>query len=141
MGVDFNKKFVVIIDKDMPAWQVMNTSGHIAAYLGNKLTDHFDTGKYFLTKDGANLPRNSQYPIVTLAATKEQLKAMAEKVESSGLLHIFYVPEMMETTDDKKLEQTLAGKNKKDMVYSGIGIFGLKSDVDQMTKDLVLWGK
>ncbi|OGG06182.1 lysine--tRNA ligase [Candidatus Gottesmanbacteria bacterium RIFCSPHIGHO2_01_FULL_42_12] len=138
---DFSKKFVVIIDKDLPAWQIMNTSGHIAAFLGNKLTDPFDTGKHFVTKDGMNMPRNSQYPVITLSATKDQLKPLAEKLLDSKLTHIFYVPEMMETTDDERLEQMLLEKNKNQIVFAGIGIYGPKDEVDELTRDLALWGK
>lgn len=138
---DFEKKFVIIIDSDLPDWQIMNTSGHIAAFLGNKMTENFDTGKFFLSKEGKNLPRNSQYPIITLSATKEQLSLLADKIDESGLLHIYYVPEMMETTDDKKLEQMLLAKNNKDLVYAGIGLFGPKAEVDKLTKEFTLWGK
>ncbi len=138
---DFDQKFVIIIDRDLPAWQVMNTSGHIAAFLGNKMKSNFDTGKFFLSKDGKCLPRNSQYPVITLSASQAQLTELSYLVEESGLLHIYYVPEMMETTDDRKLEEVLLTKNKKDIVYAGIGVFGPKDQVDKLTKDLVLWGK
>ena len=32
------------------------------------MTDSFDTGKFFTTNDGVNLPRNTQYPIIVLEA-------------------------------------------------------------------------
>lgn len=138
---DFDQKFVIVIDASLPEWQIMNTSGHIAAFLGNKMTSNFDTGRFFLSKDGKNLPRNSQYPVVTLSATKDQLSELADKVGESGLLHIYYVPEMMETTDDQKLEGMLAAKNNRDLIYAGIGMFGPKSEIDKLTKNLTLWGK
>lgn len=139
VGQDVNHKLVIVIDRSLPAWQVMNTSAHAAAFLGNKMTEKFDTGKYFVTKDGVNLPRNSQYPIITLSATKDQLKKLISKVRDSGLLYIGYVPDMMKTTDDNKLAKTLSEKDDSQIDYVGVGIFGENSKVEVLTKDLPLW--
>jgi lysyl-tRNA synthetase class 2 len=141
MKQDFEYKFVIVIDNKLPAWQIMNTSGHIAAFLGNKMDKHFDTGKYFSTKDGGSLPRNSQYPIITLSASSSQLKDLMQQVRDSGLLYIGYVPEMMETTNDKKLEQILNQKSEDEIQYTGIGFFGPKDTINQLTEKFSLWGK
>jgi lysyl-tRNA synthetase class 2 len=136
---DFDQKIVIIIDSSLPAWQIMNTSGHIAAFLGNKMTSDFDTGKYFVTKDGVNLPRNTQYAIVTLSATKEQLKQLISKVREADILYIGYVPEMMATSNDKKLAQMLGSKTDTEVEYAGIGLFGSKDKIDLLTKSFPLW--
>jgi len=138
---DFTQKLVVVINPDLPAWQVMNTSAHIAAFLGNKMSADFDTGKYFTTKDGANLPRNTQYPIVTLTASPSQLKHLMAEVRKTNLLYIGYVPEMMVTTDDKKLAGLLAAKDDFEIDYAGIGLFGPKNEVDALTQKYPLWGQ
>ena len=136
---DFDKKFVIVIDSKLPSWQVMNTSGHIAAFLGNKMTDNFDTGKHFSTKDGLNIPRNCQYPIITLSTNKSELKDLIDKVKDTALLFIGYVPEMMDTSDDKKLSEMLGNKISVDVEYAGVGIFGSKAEVDRLTKKYKLW--
>ncbi len=66
MNQDFTKRISIVVDKNLPNWQVLNTVGHISAYFGNKLASEFGTGDYFVTKDGINLPRNTQYPIIVL---------------------------------------------------------------------------
>ncbi|MBI3980878.1 lysine--tRNA ligase [Candidatus Microgenomates bacterium] len=136
---DFAQKLVIVIDKNLPGWQLMNTSAHAAAFLGNKMESPFDTGKFFQTKDGVNHPRNSQYGIVTLAATKKELKELMDQVRKSDLLYIGYIPEMMEATDDQKLAKMVAKKRDEEIEYTGIGIFGPKEKVDQLTKKFVLW--
>lgn len=136
---DFQKKVVLVIDSSLPAWQVMNTSGHLAAFLGNKMSDPFDTGKHFTSKDGTNLPRNSQYPIITLSASKEELAQLVSKVRQSGLLYLAYLPEMMETSNDKKLSEMIGNKTDSEIVYSGIGVFGPVEKVDLLTKTFPLW--
>ena len=101
----------------------------------------FDTGKYFTTKDGANLPRNTQYPIVTLTASPSQLKHLMAEVRKTNLLYIGDVPEMMVTTDDKKLAGLLAAKDDFEIDYAGIGLFGPKNEVDALTQKYPLWGQ
>ncbi|MDP2861012.1 MAG: lysine--tRNA ligase [bacterium] len=140
-GQDFSKKFVVILNKDEEIWRAMNALGHITAFLGNKMTDVFDTGDYFVTKDEIKHPRNSQYPVITLSATGEKLINLMEKVRESGLLYIGYVPEMIDTTNDEKLEKMIANKEDKNIVYIGIGIFGDTNNVDALTKGLTLYKK
>ncbi len=58
---DFTKRFAIVLNKDLPSWQVLNTVAHISAYLGNKIEiqSPFDTGKYFITQDQKQHPRNS----------------------------------------------------------------------------------
>lgn len=136
---DFDHKIAIFIDSDLPGWQIMNTSGHIAAFLGNKMTKDFDTGKSFLSKDGLPLPRNSQHPIITLKAAKAELKYLMDRVRNSGLLYIGFVPEMMATTDDKKLTDLLSQKTDGEIEFAGIGVFGPKDQVEELSKGFSLW--
>ncbi len=136
---DFSQKSVIVINPDLPPWQIMNTSGHIASFLGNKMRQPFDSGSHFSTKDGVNLPRNSQYPIVTLTASKTELKMLMDQVRSTDLLYIGYIPEMMDTTNDKKLAEMISGKTDNEIIYAGIGIFGPKDKVDLLTGKFPLW--
>lgn len=136
---DFDKKFVVVLNKNLESWKLSNTIGHISAYLGNKLQEPFDTGKHFTTKDEKPLPRNSQYPVVTLSATNEQLHQFMQKVRESGLTYIGYVPEMIEFIDDQKLSKAISEKEEGEIGYCGIGVFGPKKVVDELTRGLELY--
>ncbi|MHB8652168.1 MAG: hypothetical protein ACYC8S_03475 [Minisyncoccota bacterium] len=55
----------IVVREDVASWQLTNTVGHIAAYLGNKMSVPFDTGEHFVSRDGTSFPRNSQFPVVT----------------------------------------------------------------------------
>lgn len=109
MQQDFSRKITVVIDKTLPSWQVLNTIAHISAYFGNKMSEPFDTGDNFVTKDGVSLPRNSQFPIIALAANSaEALKNLAQKVRGNeDVESMFYIKEMIETTDDSELELSI----------------------------------
>ena len=139
MAQDFSKKIVIAVRADLPLWQQVNAIAHCSAYLGNKLGEPFDTGEYFATADAVSLPRNSQFAIVALAATSQDLATLAPQVRESGLLHLDFIPEMIETTNDAELEQMIAKKTFAELEHLAIGIFGPKDVLKNLTGHLKLW--
>lgn len=136
---DFEKKMVVVLNSEVKSWQAMNTMGHITAYLGNKMNEPFDTGVHFETADGKKHPRNSQYPVVTLSANQKQLAEIIKKLRELELLYIGYLPEMIEFTNDQKLAEAIGGKKDEQIEYLGVGVFGGKKILDELTKGLELY--
>lgn len=136
---DFSHKMVIVVNKELPQWQVLNTVGHTSAYLGNKMQESFDTGESFVTKDDVHHPRNTQYPIIVLSAKQGQLKTLIEKVRASGLLHLGFIREMIETTSDDEIVTMLSKKSETEIEYLGIGIFGTNEEVEALTKNYSLW--
>lgn len=139
MQQDFTKRIAIVVNRELEEWQVLNVVSHISAYLGNKMTDKFDTGDYFETKDGKLHPRNSQFPIIVLAAKEPQLNQLINEVRNSKLLYIGFIREMIETTDDQKLADTLSNKLDTEVEYLGIGVFGPNEKVKDLTKKFSLW--
>lgn len=139
MNQDFSKKVAIVVRKDLPQWQIMNTVAHISAYMGREMGAAFDTGKFFTTKDGVNYPRNSQYAIIVLTADESELKKLLPKVRERSLPYLCFFREMIEATDDSEIESILAGKEEKDMEYFGIGVFGPKEIVSELTKKFSLY--
>lgn len=136
---DFNQKAVIVLNKELEQWQVLNAVAHISAYLGNKLAQDFGTGENFVTSDGVNHPRNSQYAIIVLRAKPGQLPNLMAKIRESGLLYHGFIKEMIETTDDEEIEKIMASKTDSEIEYLGIGVFGPKDRVDALTKNYQLW--
>lgn len=136
---DFTRKMVIVVNRDLPTWQAMNTVSHVSAYIGHKIVDTFDTGENFVTKDKIIHPRNSQYPFIILSAKPGQMANLMSKVRQSGLLYHGFIREMIETTDDNELQNWLDKKNDADIEYLGIGIFGENEKVDALTKNYSLW--
>lgn len=128
-----------MVNKNLEQWKVLNTVAHISAYLGNRLGKGFDTGEHFVTKDGKNHPRNTQYAIIVTEAKPGQLQNLMAKVRESGLLYHGFIREMIETTDDEEITKILADKDDAEIEYLGIGIFGPKAEVDALTKNYQLW--
>ena len=136
---DFSKKITIVVKKDLETWQVLNTVGHVSAYFGNQLKDEFDTGKYFLTKDEVRHPRNSQYPIVVLTASSSDLYPLIQEVRKQNLSTINFIRDMIETSDDSELDDRIGAQNDKDLDYIGVGIFGSKDILKELTKKFKLW--
>ncbi len=136
---DFTQKMTIVVRDDVASWQLTNTVAHIAAYLGNKMSAPFDTGEYFVTRDGVNFPRNSQFAIVTLRATAEEIKKLAHNIRQSGLLWIAYVQEMIDMIDDEELAKAFISISSEETNILGIGMFGSKETLGTLTSTFKLW--
>lgn len=136
---DLSKKMVLILNKDIEGWQLINTIGHLSAYLGNNIPkDMFQSTDAFILKDGS-INSNSQYPVVALEASSTQLSNLLLKVEELGLTHLAFVQEMIEKNLDSELSDVLSSQSKSDLNIFGIGIFGDKEEVDAITKKFSLY--
>lgn len=123
----------------MESWQAMNALSHIAAYLGNKMEGSFGTGDFFETEDGARYPRNSQFPIIVLQGKPEDMPDLLKSARESGLRHLAFIREMIETNDDEEIVGILKHKKDADVECLGIGIFGNNEEVKALTKRFSLW--
>lgn len=135
---DFTKKMVIVVNKELQPWQIGNTIGHVSAYLGNKINS-FATGDSFVTKDEKNHPRNSQYPIVILAAKPGQMTNFMQKVRETGMMYHGFIKEMIDTTNDKEIIEILKNKADAEIEYLGIGVFGDNEAIDAITKKFSLY--
>lgn len=140
MDQDFTRRLSIVINRELPFWQVLNTVSHIAAYFGNKLGDDFDTGDFFETEDGTPYPRNSQYAIIALAASANEMKAFERKSRSAqDVKSMFFIREMIETTSDAEIEEMLSTKTDDQVEVLGIGVFGENQRIKELTKHFKLW--
>lgn len=141
MPQDFSKKMTIAVREDIASWQLTNTVGHIAAYLGNKMQDAFDTGDNFSTKDGVQIPRNSQFPVVTLSGSHAALHTLARTLQEGApnVKWIVYVQEMIDHSDDTELTTALSEINSGALSILGIGLFGEKEILKKLTSGMKLW--
>ncbi len=138
---DFSKRFVAVVDSGLEPWQVANAASHSIGYLANRLPkEQFVSGEIFETKDGLELPRNSQYAMVTKRAKQKDLHKLLDvlKDESSVLFHVF-VADMQETTDDAELEKRLGKQSNEELRIYGIALFGDNETVNRLTKSFQLY--
>jgi len=137
---DKSKKMVVVLDENLEGWKVTNTVGHISAYLGNRIEkEQFASKKSFVTADGISIPSDSQYPLVTLTANQNQLRRLWELLDSKKYEFIIFTNEMIEYHDDDDLEKAIEKKDREDINVLGIGLFGDKKELEDITKRYSLY--
>jgi lysyl-tRNA synthetase, class II len=138
---DFSKRFVAVVDSGLEPWQVANAVSHSIGYLSNCLPkEQFVSGETFETQDGLELPRNSQYAMITKKAKQKDLHKLLStlKDEPDVLYHVF-VADMQETTDDAELEKRLGKQSNEDLRIYGIAMFGDNDAVSRLTKPFQLY--
>lgn len=137
---DFSKRIVAVVNKELEPWQVANTVGHMSAFHGNQLSKgEFGSGEYFVTQDGIQLPRNSQYPILIKRADHKELHKLYKKAKEAHVrVHVF-IREMIETTDDSEIVASLKDKAIDQVDIYGVALFGDNDAVNALTKHFQLW--
>jgi hypothetical protein len=139
MSQDFSRKISIVVSKSLAPWQVLNVVANIAAHFGHTLKENYSTGEFFITRDGKNIPRNTQYPTIIFAASREQMNKFAETMVKEDIEKMYFVEEMIETTDDNEIQDSLSQKNFDEVDYLGVGIFGENAKVKSLTNGLKLW--
>ena len=76
---------------------------------------------------------------MSLQASKEEIMNLTTKLSDSGLLWIAYTQDMIDLIDDEELIRTIGQKNSNDLDILGIGIFGTKEELKELTGKFKLW--
>ena len=124
----------------MEKWQELNTIAHLtasfAAREGKKLF-YKDTVK---TKDDKDIVLNIQHAImIKKADSVKEIREVVKDALSNNLKVSEFTREMIETTNDRKVEEITRSKNIDEVEFLGALVFGPKSIVDELTKDLELY--
>ncbi|MBI4155611.1 MAG: lysine--tRNA ligase [Candidatus Zambryskibacteria bacterium] len=120
-------------------WQIMNTVAHLAAAFGARTKKKLFKFDGIKTKDNKNIKLNIQHAIMLKkAGSSEEIWKLSDTAQERGLEIAHFTREMIETTNDNKVAEQTKSKNYKDIDFLGLLIFGPKSEVDELTKDLEL---
>jgi len=140
MQQDFSKKISIVINKELPAWQVLNCLANVAAHFGHHLTDNYRTGENFVTKDEVKIPRNTQYPTIVFETDKDGIRSFASKIKDNNSVEkMYFIREMIETTNDDEIQQSVGSKNFNGVEILGVGIFGKNDLLKDLTHKFKLW--
>jgi lysyl-tRNA synthetase, class II len=133
---------VAMVNKgaNMEPWQELNTIAHLNAALGAREGKKLLMQDTIKTKDNQEINLNIQHAIMIKSAdSTETVRSMLQKARQNGLEVAEFTREMIETTDDKKVIAKTKEKNYDEVEYLGGLIFGKKSEVEKLTKDLELY--
>lgn len=139
MNQDFSNKISICVRKDLPEWQALNAAAHIACYFGNKLGANFSTGQSFITADGVEIPRNTQYGIAILRADQKDLRRVTRKAREAEVEWMGFTREMIDFSDDEELQEELGSKNAEEVEYLAVGMYGNRGVLEVITKGVQAW--
>lgn len=133
-------KFVAILNRKIPAGNLMNVLGHMAAGLGGsspnlpemRFDDYFD-------KDGGKHPSISDNPFIILSAdNSNQIRNLRKELINTGVHFTDFTSIMTVGTYSQQQERT---KNtpEVELEYYGICFFGHKDILNSLTKKFSLW--
>lgn len=128
---------VVNVGIGLERWQEMNTVAHLNAAFGARVGRKLFSQDKIFTKDNMPINLNIQNGIVIKSALNTgdikdlSIKAKELKLEVSEFTH-----EMIVTTNDRKLSEMTKEKDFDEIKYLGVLIFGEKTKVDELTKEL-----
>lgn len=133
---------VAIVNKGakMETWQEMNTIAHLNAEFGIHEGKKLLLQEEISTKDGQKIKLNPQHAImIKTSETSADLQKLSAAAKKQGLEVSEFIREMIETTDDRKVIAAIKEKNIGDVEFLGVLIFGKKSEVEAITKNLKLY--
>jgi lysyl-tRNA synthetase, class II len=125
---------------NLEPWQVANSIAHLSAELGVRQGSKLLFKDEIQSKDGVAIKLNIQHAIlIKTASDGSTLKSLCQKAKEQKLEVAEFTREMLETTDDKKIIEITKNKNWEDVEYLGVLVFGKKSEVDALCKELPLF--
>ena len=135
------KMAVAVLNKSakMERWQEMNAIAHLNAAFAARIGKELFYADSMETKDGKEIKFNIQQAImIKEAKTNSDIIDLLKKAKKLHLDVSEFVKEMIETSDDKKLMDSIATQKHKDVNYLGALIFGDKAKVEALTKEFKL---
>lgn len=122
-------------------WQELNTVGHLTASLAwRKNHKELFHAEHLETNDNERLKFNIEHAIVIKQAQdSDTLKSIESIASKWGLETTHFTRTMIETSDDKKLQEVTKSQNYSDIELLGVLIFGDKKHVEKITKELELY--
>jgi lysyl-tRNA synthetase, class II len=133
---------VVVINKgiNLLPWQELNTVAHLNASFASRAGRKLLIQDEIHTQDGESIKLNIQHAIMIKSAPDTStVKSIISEAKSGKLEVVEFTREMIETTDDKKVISLTKGKNYSDIEELGVLVFGKKSAVEALTKNLELY--
>lgn len=134
-----NKVLHIILNKDgnLENWQKLNISSHLSAeFAGKNNIEKFYKDK-IKSKDNFDIELNIKYPIIIKEDSSDFIKKIIKdnnpEIKNSGVKVYHFTREMLNTTNDKKVEKDISEKDFENIEFLGILIFGDKDVVDNLT--------
>ncbi len=131
------KVATVVLNKsaNLEKWQELNTVGHLCAEFAGKYNGNLFYKDKIVTKDNENINLNIQHAILLKETESNSSLLDFIKISKENNFEIYvFTREMLNTTNDKKVESETKQKNLEDIEFLGVLVFGEKEKIDSLTK-------
>ncbi|MFA6383265.1 MAG: lysine--tRNA ligase [Parcubacteria group bacterium] len=133
---------MAIVNKgsDMEPWQEMNTIANLNASFAAREGRKILYQDNIFTKDNEKIKLNMQHAtIIKQAGSNKEILDLIRSARENKLTAVEFIREMIVTSDDKKIIDSVAGKNADEVEYLGVLIFGKKAAVEEITSKFELY--
>jgi lysyl-tRNA synthetase class 2 len=132
----------IILNKEynLEKWQELNAVAHLGAEFAGNVGKELFYKKEIKTKDDKNILLNIQHAVIVKhAESKRQMLELIENAQNSNIKIYSFTQEMLQTTNDKKVEEITKTKNFQDIDFLGVLVFDEKGSIDELTKSFQLY--
>jgi len=138
--VPVTHKFVAVLNKKIPAGNLMNALGHMTAGFAASYPDQaalrFDN---YADADGNDHPHISDNPFIILQSdNSNQIRTFRQALIAAGLPFADFTSTMTEGTYFEQQERTKR-RSEAELEYYGIVTFGEIEQLNGMTRKFSLW--
>lgn len=130
---------VAILDEELPTGLAMNALGHSAVAVGFRTDPSWMGQTEIVDLDNNKHMGISKYPFIILKGTKDQIKEISSKSKSLGIYTQDFTQDMIDTSTDEELVESLSKKKESEIVYRGVILMGETSKIKEITKHLSLY--
>lgn len=133
---------VAIINKGsgLEPWQEMNAIANLNASFAAREGRKILYQDNIFTKDNEKIKLNMQHAtIIKRAGSNKEILDLIRSARENKLTAVEFIREMIVTSDDKKIIDSVSGKNADEVEYLGALVFGKKSEVEKITAKFKLY--
>jgi lysyl-tRNA synthetase class 2 len=136
------KVAAIILNKEisLEKWQELNAVAHLGAEYAGSHGKVLFYKEFIETKDGKKINLNTQHAILLKEVlNKDAIFELIETAQKENVSVYSFTREMLETTNDKKVEEITKTKNYSEIEFLGILIFGEIEKVKELTKNCEMY--
>lgn len=131
--VRFDSKVVVVLNRDLAAWQELNVTAFLMSGVAVSAPD--TTGAPYIDADGTTyLPMLRQPVLVMTADTASLRSARAKAAARQDIALAIYTRELFATGHDDANRAAVAAVSADDLDLAGIALRGPRNAVDRIVK-------
>ena len=133
------RKFVVVLNKDYQADQLLSALGHVAIGLGANSPDRASMEfVHYRDADGNIYPNISAWPVIALRGNAGRIKRLRAELIHAGIDYACYLDTMISGGSDAQIEAT-ESKNGEELTIMALATFAEVATIDPLTKRFSLW--